>query len=476
MKKTGNRILSVILTVVLLVGCIGPIGAFAAAPSYALKPQTAFKGATFAVTLTAKSIKGLQSGVVVIEYDPDVLTFKDKLSYSVTAGAIGLQSKLTKLNDTLDSAPYYGGEEGKSYLSYSFMATDAALVAADITRADTSELPLAQLFFTVYSKTTAPSTELKIVEAKTEVASKISVLPETAVSVAINPMNPARSAYTYSEKNDAKQYIDTAYSGTVSGAAAFYPTVVTGGLSSSAFADGADITGLTFVSPVIDKSSTKDPANPIEYPQAAFGNLTKLAAVNVNVTISQLSSSRFFTDDGIIYIRDVDAKGKLQNTCKVYLIPYAHAADVYLSNNVTGIFDDGTGVFGSGALCGKTKDDFTFHHKTHCDGDSEITTAPTCEGTGVRTYYCAFCAGKTKVTRTETVAATGHKWGAWTETKAPTCEGKGSEKRVCKNDKSHVQTRDVNPTGHAWGEWKVTTPPTCTEEGVETRVCKNDKS
>ncbi len=194
MKKTGNRILSVILTVVLLVGCIGPIGAFAAAPSYALKPQTAFKGATFAVTLTAKSIKGLQSGVVVIEYDPDVLTFKDTLSYSVTAGAIGLQSKLTKLNDTLASAPYYGGEEGKSYLSYSVMATDAALVAADITRADTSELPLAQLFFTVYSKTTAPSTELKIVEAKTEVASKISVLPETAVSVAINPMNPARSS------------------------------------------------------------------------------------------------------------------------------------------------------------------------------------------------------------------------------------------------------------------------------------------
>lgn len=45
-----------------------------------------------------------------------------------------------------------------------------------------------------------------------------------------------------------------------------------------------------------------------------------------------------------------------------------------------------------------------------------------------------------------------HDWGEWTQTVAPTCETKGEEKRVCKSDPSHVETRAVSAPGHDWSE------------------------
>ena len=113
------------------------------------------------------------------------------------------------------------------------------------------------------------------------------------------------------------------------------------------------------------------------------------------------------------------------------------------------------------------------------------------------------------------IAITGHAWGEWTQTKAPTCTESGEEQRVCANNPSHVETRsvaalghniihhagqeatcteagwgaydtclrcdystykEIPATGHAWGEWVQTKAPSCTEAGEEQRVCANNPS
>ena len=60
-----------------------------------------------------------------------------------------------------------------------------------------------------------------------------------------------------------------------------------------------------------------------------------------------------------------------------------------------------------------------------------------------------------------------HSWGAWKQTKAPTCASSGEEARSCAC--GATETRPVAATGkHSWQE----TSPTCTQEGVKTcTVC-----
>ncbi|MBR6252673.1 MAG: hypothetical protein IKR04_02395, partial [Clostridia bacterium] len=111
--------------------------------------------------------------------------------------------------------------------------------------------------------------------------------------------------------------------------------------------------------------------------------------------------------------------------------------------------------------------------EAHSWGSGTITTSPTCTATGVRTYTCSVCS-KTKTateaalghnpgtaatcttaqtcTRCGTVIvnALGHDWGDWTRVTNPTCTTKGQDKRVCRRDSSHVETRDVAALGHNW--------------------------
>ena len=74
----------------------------------------------------------------------------------------------------------------------------------------------------------------------------------------------------------------------------------------------------------------------------------------------------------------------------------------------------------------------------------------------------------------EVISASGHSWGEWTQTKAPTCTTAGEEQRVCNNDPTHVETQVISASGHSWGEWTQTKAPTCTPAGEEQRVCNND--
>lgn len=80
-----------------------------------------------------------------------------------------------------------------------------------------------------------------------------------------------------------------------------------------------------------------------------------------------------------------------------------------------------------------------------------VTTPATCEAEGVKTYTCGKC-GETK---TEAIPALGHDWGEWEVTTEATCDEAGVETRVCKNDETHVETREIPAKGHDHGdEWK----------------------
>lgn len=65
-----------------------------------------------------------------------------------------------------------------------------------------------------------------------------------------------------------------------------------------------------------------------------------------------------------------------------------------------------------------------------------------------------------------TIVITGHAWGEWEQTKAPTCTEAGEEQRVCANDPLHVVTREIAALGHDLVHHEAKAP-TCTEIGWE---------
>ncbi len=95
-----------------------------------------------------------------------------------------------------------------------------------------------------------------------------------------------------------------------------------------------------------------------------------------------------------------------------------------------------------------------------------VVTAPTCTEEGYTTYTCSVC-GDSYVD--DKVAATGHSFGQWKQTKAPSCTEEGEERRDCANC-DHYETRTVAIADHDYEA--VVTAPTCTEGGYTTYTCR----
>ena len=108
----------------------------------------------------------------------------------------------------------------------------------------------------------------------------------------------------------------------------------------------------------------------------------------------------------------------------------------------------------------------------HSWDGGKVTKAATCTTAGTKTYTCTRC----KKTRTETIAATGHK-AVKDAAVAATCEttGKteGSHCSVC-NTVIKAQTTTA-ALGHSWDSGKVTKAATCTTAGTKTYTCTRCK-
>ena len=99
----------------------------------------------------------------------------------------------------------------------------------------------------------------------------------------------------------------------------------------------------------------------------------------------------------------------------------------------------------------------------HTFGEWEETKAPTCteEGEAARTCHCG-------ETETKAIPATGHTYESVVT--APTCTEKGFTTHTCECGDSYVDTY-VDATGHSFGEWEETKAPSCTEDGEKVRKC-----
>ena len=131
-----------------------------------------------------------------------------------------------------------------------------------------------------------------------------------------------------------------------------------------------------------------------------------------------------------------------------------------------------------GAPVWKWNDDFTASATFTCGNDAshvetvnaavtnEVTTEATCEVDGVRTYTAkvTFEGKEYTDTKTETIAATGHAYGApvwkWND------DFTASATFTCGNDSSHVETVNAAVTN------EVTTAATCKADGVRTYTAK----
>ena len=91
--------------------------------------------------------------------------------------------------------------------------------------------------------------------------------------------------------------------------------------------------------------------------------------------------------------------------------------------------------------------------------EGKVTTEPTCEGTGVKTFTCSNCQEK----RYEDIPATGHQWDEGKVTTEPKCEEAGVKTYTC-SVCDETKTEAIDATGHTPVD-VAAKDATCTEKG-----------
>ena len=103
----------------------------------------------------------------------------------------------------------------------------------------------------------------------------------------------------------------------------------------------------------------------------------------------------------------------------------------------------------------------------HTWDNGTVTTEPTENEPGVRTFTCAVCGA----TKTAPIPATGAHDYQFTRTVAPTCTAGGYDLYTCSGCGATEKRNSKPALGHKWDSGKVTTEPTETAPGVRTYTC-----
>ena len=117
--------------------------------------------------------------------------------------------------------------------------------------------------------------------------------------------------------------------------------------------------------------------------------------------------------------------------------------------------------------------DFTVPCTEHKWDEGKVTTEPTCEKEGIKTYTCKNC----QTTKTESIKALDHNYSKdWTIDQEATCQQEGSKSHHCTRCDSKKDVTVIPKTGHNWDSGVITTKATCTKDGVKTYTCKDCKT
>lgn len=103
----------------------------------------------------------------------------------------------------------------------------------------------------------------------------------------------------------------------------------------------------------------------------------------------------------------------------------------------------------------------------HTWDNGTVTTEPTENEPGVRTFTCTVCGA----TKTAPIPATGTHDYQFTKTVAPTCTADGYDLYTCSGCGATEKRNSKPALGHKWDSGKVTTEPTETAPGVRTYTC-----
>jgi len=104
----------------------------------------------------------------------------------------------------------------------------------------------------------------------------------------------------------------------------------------------------------------------------------------------------------------------------------------------------------------------------HSWDDGKVTTEPSCNVEGIRTYTCKEC----QTTKTESISKTDHTSDQGTETSAVTCGNDGVKIFCCTVCGEEIRKEITPATGnHTPDEGVITTQPGCVTDGVRTFSC-----
>lgn len=385
MKRITACLLALILVLVSLPVSVTAEDAGAKSVSYSLtQEEWAVQKSYSSIYLYAENVEGLQSGTVVIGWESaaaDFLSASEKSEFaSCAVRSAGLIENpyYDSMSVLCDDAAYWTGESGKKYAAVSFMMNDAPMHAVDVAPSAQGRVPIARLFFRIGISAPAGDFDIEIVNATAEVNDHMIFSGIACSGTKLHLASTLKSEsgfdvdYTNNTgsngiggRNGAGQHVDERFSfpgGKVADSVSIVnfdppPAHSTDTRLSFANIDATRALGasnpaslmipglryLIFGVPMVNLDTTRTVS---EYPYSAFKGLP-LANVDMEFTENELAnSSRYFTDDGIIYIREPDS-----DACRIYFIPpEREKTDIYLSDAVTGFYTDNNVPLGHATL------------------------------------------------------------------------------------------------------------------------------